>query len=216
MVDWAKFIEAKIGLAKRGLMASPQNDAARIPPGQRTVTNFPVLDLGTRPKVPRSEWRLRIFGLVKKQVDLDWAAFAEIQNATVMADFHCVTRWSKLDMAWQGVRAKDVLDLAEPLAEARFATLHSYDDYTTNVPIAALVSDSALLAHSVDGKRLSREHGGPVRMVIPALYGWKSAKWIKAIELHEQDRPGFWEVRGYHNDADPWREQRFSGPHNDP
>lgn len=113
-------------------------------------------------------------------------------------------------MDWQGVRVRDVLSLARPLSNAKFATMHGYDGYTTNLPIAALLDDDVLIAHSVLGQTLTKDHGGPARMVVPKRYAWKGAKWLKAIELHEQDRRGFWEMRGYHNDADPWLEQRFS------
>lgn len=168
-----------------------------------------------RPEIPLSQWRLDVFGLVGRAVQLDWAAFCKLTQVTVVADFHCVTRWSKFEIAWQGVRIREVLSLAAPLETARFATLTCYEDYTTNLPIETLLADDALLAHRVDGKRLARDHGGPVRVIIPSRYGWKSAKWIKSIELHAQDRPGFWETRGYHNEADPWREQRYSGQHNE-
>jgi DMSO/TMAO reductase YedYZ molybdopterin-dependent catalytic subunit len=127
-----------------------------------------------------------------------------------ISDFHCVTRWSQLDMDWEGVLARDLILQAGPLKHARHVTLYSYDGYTTNLPLEALLDDDVIIAHSVHGKPLTAEHGGPVRMVVPKRYAWKSAKWLKAIELHVDDRPGFWEVRGYHNDADPWLEQRFS------
>jgi len=125
-------------------------------------------------------------------------------------DFHCVTRWSQLDMNWRGVSARELMMRAGPRKQAAFVTLHSADEYTTNLPLEALLDDDVILAHSVFGKPLSPEHGGPVRLVVPKRYAWKSAKWLTGIELHKEDRPGFWEVRGYHNDADPWKEERFS------
>jgi DMSO/TMAO reductase YedYZ molybdopterin-dependent catalytic subunit len=210
MPDWKKLIAAKIALAKLGAKPSKPSSNARIPAGQTEVNNFPLLDLGIRPDVTPQNWQLRVFGLVENELNLDWGAFQALTQVTDVSDFHCVTRWSQLDMDWQGVRAQDILALAMPLDQAKFATLHSYDGYTTNVPLEVLLDDDVIVAHSVLGQQLSREHGGPVRMVVPKRYAWKSAKWLKAIELHAEDRPGFWEVRGYHNDADPWLEQRFS------
>lgn len=209
MTDWAKFIQAKIKLARKGAAPSAASDDARKPPGQHLVKNFPVLDLGIRPKVTRENWRLRLFGLVKQEVILDWDALSRLPQIEEIIDFHCVTRWTRLDMNWQGVLARDVVSLAEPSDQARFVTLFSYDDYTTNLPLAALMDDDVLIAHSALGKPLTTEHGGPVRALVPKRYGWKSAKWLKAIAFHAEDQPGFWEVRGYHNEADPWREERF-------
>lgn len=210
MPDWKKLIASKIALAKKGNRPGKQGNNIRIPAGQTEVNNFPRLDLGIVPEVPHEEWRLEVYGLVERALSLDWQAFQALPQVTDISDFHCVTRWSQLDMDWQGVRAQDVLALALPEASAAYVTLHSYDGYTTNLPLSALLDDDVIIAHSVLGAPLTREHGGPVRMVVPKRYAWKSAKWLKAIEIHEFDRPGFWEVRGYHNDADPWLEQRFS------
>ncbi len=214
MPDWKKFIEGKIALAIRakaaGMKLSKPSDDARVPAGQKRVSNFPVLDLGVRPNVNTSNWTLRIFGLVNNEINLDWMAFRNLPQVTDTSDFHCVTRWSQLDMDWVGVSARELLMQAEPLIRAKFVTLHGYDGYTTNLPLEALLDDDVIIAHSVLGKSLTAEHGGPVRMIVPKRYAWKGAKWLKAIELHEFDRPGFWEVRGYHNDAFPFEEQRFS------
>ena len=209
MTDWAKFIQAKIKIARKGAAPSKPNTDARTPPGQHLVTNFPVLDLGNRPEITRDMWQLHLFGLVGQEITLDWGGLMRLPQVKAISDFHCVTRWSRLDMQWEGVLARDVLMLAEPRPEAHFVTLHSYDGYNTNLPLTALLDSDVLVAHSVLGKSLSREHGGPVRLVVPKRYGWKSAKWLKGIEFHQEDRPGFWEVRGYHNDANPWQEQRF-------
>lgn len=209
MPDWKKLIEAKIALAKRGARPGKQNASERIPAGQTLVTNFPVLDLGIQPDIPFERWGLRVYGLVANDVSLDWDALLKMPQVEDISDFHCVTRWSQLDMNWEGVRARDILALASPLQGARFVTLHSYDGYTTNLSLEALLDDDVVVAHSVLGAPLSRAHGGPVRLVVPKRYAWKSAKWLKAIELHAEDRPGFWEVRGYHNHADPWQEERF-------
>lgn len=210
MPDWKKLIEGKIALAKRGNTTSKPSTNARIPSGQRQVSNFPILDLGVKPWIGTQEWKLRIYGLVEKEVELDWAAFKNLPQINDISDFHCVTRWTQLDMSWQGVRVRDILTLAQPLEKARFATMHGHDGYTTNLPIEALLDDDVLVAHSVFGDLLTKDHGGPARMIVPKRYAWKGAKWLKAIELHEHDKRGFWEVRGYHNEADPWLEQRFS------
>lgn len=181
----------------------------RVPPGQRLTEDFPVLDLGIRPNVTHENWRLQLFGQVAAEIEIDWAQLMALPQITDVSDFHCVTHWSRLDVAWEGVLARDVVALAEPLENARYVTLHSSDGYTTNLPLAALMDDDVLVAHGVDGGPLDDEHGGPVRLVVPKRYGWKSAKWLSGIEFHAQDRPGYWEVRGYHNEADPWLEQRY-------
>lgn len=210
MPDWKKLIEGKIALAKRGAKPGKANANERVPAGQTEVRNFPTLDLGIRPDVTTDNWSLRIFGLVSKELNLDWRQFQAMPQVTEVSDFHCVTRWSQLDMDWQGVLARDLIALAEPQHAAKYVTLHGYDGYTTNLPLEALLDDDVIIAHSVLGAPLSAAHGGPVRIIVPKRYAWKGAKWLKAIELHEFDRPGFWEVRGYHNDADPFKEQRFS------
>jgi len=210
MPDWKKLIEGKVALAKRGAKPGKTNLNARIPAGQTEVKNFPTLDLGIRPEITTQNWKLHIYGLVENELTIDWASFLTMPQVTDVSDFHCVTRWSQLDMDWQGVRAHEILALAQPKDSARYVTLHGYDGYSTNLPLDALLDDDVIIAHSVSGKPLSLGHGGPVRIVVPKRYAWKGAKWLKAIELHEFDRPGFWEVRGYHNEGDPWLEQRFS------
>ena len=216
MTNWAKVIEGKIALAKRnveqGMKPGKLSPDARIPQGQSRVSDFPVLDMGIRPAIDKASWTLRLFGLVAHEASLDWAAFTALPQAKVFSDMHCVTRWSQLDMDWQGVAARELVMLAAPLDAAQFVTLHGFDGYTTNLPLAALLDDDVLIAHSVFGEPLSLEHGWPARMVVPKRYAWKGAKWISAIEFHEKDRPGFWEMRGYHNDADPWKEERFGFP----
>lgn len=212
MPDWKKLIAAKIALAKRGQSKreSTADVASRIPPGQKLVTNFPVLDLGIRPNLNTTNWKLRVFGLVENEIEFSWMDFRQLPQMCLTADFHCVTRWSQLDMKWEGVLASEVLMLAAPLSLAKYVTLHSYDGYTTNLPLEALLDDDVIIAHSVYGESLTAEHGGPVRLIVPKRYAWKSAKWLKSIELHAEDKPGFWEVRGYHNEAFPFLEQRFS------
>jgi DMSO/TMAO reductase YedYZ molybdopterin-dependent catalytic subunit len=211
MPNWMKMIEAKTALARRGAKPSKAGDNPRIPPGQKQVHDFPVLDLGLAPDVSPASWNLRLFGLVANEQNYDWKTFNDLPQIDLAADFHCVTRWSQLNMNWRGVPAREIILRARPLDAARFVTLHAADGYTTNLPIEALLDDEVMLAHSVFGKSLAPEHGGPVRLVVPGRYAWKSAKWLTGIEFHDTDRPGFWEVRGYHNDADPWKEQRFAG-----
>ncbi len=210
MPDWKKLIAGKISLARRGSRPGKQNANERVPVGQTLVTDFPVLDLGVRPEITLEHWKLRVYGLVENEISLDWDAFLKLPQVEDISDFHCVTRWSQLDLNWEGVRARDILALAKPLPDVRFVALHSYDGYITNLSLEALLDDDVIVAHRVLGAPLSRAHGGPVRLVVPKRYAWKSAKWLKAIELRADDRPGFWEERGYHNEADPWKEERFS------
>ncbi len=185
------------------------SQSERLPPGQHRVNSLPVLDIGIHPAIAQSEWRLALYGRVANPLELGWDELQALPQQQITADIHCVTHWSCLDVHWSGVAVKALLAAAQPQPEGRFVTLHSYDNYTTNLPLAALFDDDVLLAHSVNGEPLSVEHGGPVRLVVPKRYFWKSAKWLKAIEIHAEDRPGFWEVRGYHNEAFPWEEQRF-------
>lgn len=210
MPDWKKLIEGKMALARRVVQPGKPDARQRVPAGQTLVTNFPVLNIGDQPDIALERWSLRVYGLVENELNLDWDGFLQLPQVEDVSDFHCVTRWSQLDMNWKGVRARDILALAQPLPTARFVTLHSYDGYSTNLPLTALLDDDVIVAHSVLGAPLSRAHGGPVRLVVPKRYAWKSAKWLKAIELHAENRPGFWEERGYHDEADPWKEERFS------
>ena len=210
MPDWKKLIAGKIAIAKKGNTAGKVNANIRVPAGQTEVKNFPVLDLGILPDINKANWKLRVYGLVENELNLDWEAFQALPQTTDVSDFHCVTRWTRLDMDWVGVKAQQLLMLAAPLETAKHATLHGYDGYATNLPLEALLDDDVMIAHSVLGYPLTTAHGGPVRMIVPKRYAWKGAKWLKAIELHEHDRRGFWEVRGYHNEADPFKEERFS------
>lgn len=191
-----------------GHAASP--DRERLPPGQHLVKDWPVLDLGRQPDVSRERWRLKLSGRVERPVTLDWPAFMALPQTTARSDIHCVTTWSRYDNDWTGVLTRDLLDAVEPSNEAAFLTLHGYDGYSTNVPLADFAAADALLAHSWQGKPLTRDHGGPVRLIIPHLYFWKSAKWISAIDFQDTDKPGFWEVNGYHMRGDPWAEERYS------
>ena len=181
----------------------------RLPPGQRKTENWPVLDLGAKPNIPLEKWKLRIDGLVEQPLRLDWTAFQALPQTDFLSDIHCVTSWSRFDNRWRGVAVRNLLAHVQPKPEARFVTLHSADTYTTNLPLEEFAVEDALLATHWNDAPLTLEHGGPMRVVVPQLYFWKSAKWVKRIEFHAADRPGFWEERGYHNHGDPWTEQRY-------
>ena len=199
---------AREGRLLTGTTGDPRRE--RLPPGQRQVKNWPVLDLGVQPDIPLDKWRLAIDGSVENPVRWTWQEFLGQPEFRATSDIHCVTAWSRYDNQWMGISAKHVLQTVRPKPEAKFITFHSFDTYTTNVPLSAFDDEDVLLAHAWEGKPLTREHGGPLRVVIPKLYFWKSAKWVKRIEFTADDRPGFWEVRGYHNNGDPWREERYS------
>ena len=181
----------------------------QVPPGQFVTQRFPVLTYGPLPKIDLAQWQLRVFGLVENELELDWGQFAGLPWSTVEAPFHCVTQWSKLENSWEGLLFTHLADIVRPKPEARFVIAHCYGGYTTNLPLETLLDGQSLLAHKHDGEPLDRDHGGPLRLVAPARYGWKSAKWLNGVEFAAEDRPGFWEVRGYHNDGDPWKEERF-------
>lgn len=183
---------------------------SRIPPGQSRTRKWPVLHAGTVPAVDRSTWRLEVFGLVERPLRLDWDEFQSLPRIRVFADFHCVTQWSRLGNLWEGVSARHLIELAGVRPEARFVIPGGYDEgWTTNLPLADLLDDDVLLADTHDGEPLDADHGGPVRLMVPRLYAWKSAKWLKSLELVADDRPGYWEQGGYHMYGDPWTEQRF-------
>ena len=188
--------------------APDQGKGERIPPGQFLTTKFPVLTYGSTPKVNLATFSLRLFGLVEREVELSWKEFTGLEWTTVTADFHCVTQWSQLDNTWEGVTLATVAGLARPKPQAKFIMAHCYGGYTTNLPLD-LAMEEGLLAHKQEGKELGEGHGWPLRLIIPSRYGWKSAKWVNGIEFMAEDAPGFWEQRGYNNNADPWNEERF-------
>ena len=189
----------------------PAEVAARVPPGQVLTEKFPVLHFGRVPEYgDLSGWDFRVWGAVGEPFSLRWAEFRNLPVAERTLDIHCVTRWSKLDTRWQGVPFRHIADVAQPSADARFAIFHSEGGYTANVPLEVVMQPDCLLAWSFDGEPLTAEHGYPLRAVVPGRYFWKSAKWLRGIEFSEADQPGFWERNGYHNDADPWKEQRYS------
>ncbi len=190
-----------------GTPADP--DVTRLPPGQRLVQDWPVLDLGNQPEVTPQRFRLDVDGLVRRPLSLSLAEFMALPQRDFFSDIHCVTQWSRYDNAWRGVAAAALLAMVEPLKSARHVVLHGFDGYSTNVRLDQFAAADVLLAHSWNGAPLTAAHGGPVRVVIPRLYFWKSAKWVRRIELIAADRPGFWERNGYHNNADPWMEERY-------
>lgn len=201
---WAK--------AKRGIKeeseAAPRRD--RLPPGQHLRTNWPVLDLGIQPEIALADWRLIASGFVANPVQWTWDDFLAQPQLTSMSDFHCVTTWSTFDNEWEGVSFKRLIEVVRPLSLARFVLFTAYDGYTTNLPLDACDDDDVLLAYKWNGAPLTKEHGGPVRMLVPKRYAWKGAKWVKEIRFADRDEKGFWEVRGYSNSALPWENDRYS------
>ncbi|KSB88530.1 molybdopterin-binding protein [Caulobacter vibrioides] len=209
----SKLTRSKEAWARAGKFLTGQAsrpDSERLPPGQHLTRDWPVLDLGLKPDVSHEDWRLRIDGLVSRPATWSFAALLAQPQSAPVSDIHCVTTWSRYDNHWDGVLTRDLLLAVAPRDEARFVVLHSYDGYTTNLALDDFAHDGALLAHGWEGAPIAPEHGGPVRLVVPHLYFWKSAKWLKRIEFVAADRPGFWEERGYHNRGDPWTEERYS------
>ena len=207
-----KLVESKQKWAREGRLLTGETAdpaAERLPPGQRLVQNWPVLDLGIKPRIALESWRLTVDGLVENPLSWGWAEFQAQPQTQSVSDIHCVTAWSRYDNKWEGVSARHLLAVVKPLPEARHIIFHAHDGYTTNLPLKAFDDEGVLLAAKWEGAPLAPEHGGPVRVVVPKLYFWKSAKWVKRIEFVPEDRKGFWEVRGYHNEADPWKEERY-------
>ncbi len=210
----ARYIEAKQKWAEkqkaRGVTARPTASGERLPPGQKLTAGFPVLDLGVQPDIPLPEWRLKIDGLVENPTELTWEAFHALPQVEDVSDFHCVTTWSKYDCRWGGLAFTTLYEHVQPKPEARFVYFTSFDGYSTNVPVEKCLDDDVLIATSFDGAPVPREHGGPARVIIPKLYAWKGAKFIRGITFLADDKLGFWEVRGYSNTADPWTEDRYA------
>jgi DMSO/TMAO reductase YedYZ molybdopterin-dependent catalytic subunit len=184
--------------------------AARVPPGQTLTTKWPVLTYGRTPRFDPARWTFRCFGLVEREISWTWEEFLRLPRVTVRSDIHCVTRWSRLDNTWEGVSVRAIIEACRPLPAARFVLQHADPDYTTNTAIEDLVDDDVVLALKHDGRDLAPEHGGPLRLVLPKLYFWKSSKWLRAFEFLDVDPPGFWEQNGYHMHGDPWTEERYS------
>jgi DMSO/TMAO reductase YedYZ molybdopterin-dependent catalytic subunit len=183
-------------------------DPGRVPPGQYLTDRFPVLTVGPNPPFDLATWDLQVFGEVEDELQLSWDELMALPQKDVVVDIHCVTRWSKLDTAWRGVPVRDLLERARVKPSGRYLMAYSDGGYTTNLPLAVVMEDDVLLAHTYDGKPLEPDHGGPLRLLVPKRYFWKSAKFLRRLEVMSEDRMGFWELNGYHNDADPWKEQR--------
>lgn len=197
--------------SERHREATAPKDArvGRLPPGQYVTAKWPVLHVGPVPRFDPRTWDLRVGGLVDRPLRLAWDEFSRLPRITVVSDIHCVTTWSRYDNRWEGVSTREILDRAGPKPGARFVIIYAENDYTANLPLEAFSAGDTLLATHHDGAPLEPDHGFPLRLVVPRLYFWKSAKWVRGIELMAQDRPGFWEQRGYSNQADPWTEERY-------
>ena len=194
-------------------MAKPraeENFGDRLPPGQTLVTNFPVLSYGRTPRFNPAKWDFKLIGLVEPELRFTWEQFRALRRTTQVSDFHCVTTWSRYDNRWEGVKVRDIIAMVTIDPRAQYVFIRCDGGYSTNLPLAEFLDDDVMLAWGHDGRDLERDHGFPLRLVVPKLYAWKSAKWVRSIELTINDQRGFWEVRGYHNHADPWTEERYS------
>ena len=200
-----------MGFISRGFRGKRRENvsSSRVPPGQHVVDDYPVLSAGPTPRVSLDAWTFTIDGEIDAPKRWTWKEFRALPSETFTVDIHCVTKWSKLDTTWTGVSMETVLEGIETAAE--FVTVHSDGGYTTNLPLADLHGSQAWVVWEYDGQPLHPEHGGPVRMVVPHLYFWKSAKWVRGITLQNEEQPGFWETNGYHIYGDPWKEQRYWG-----
>jgi DMSO/TMAO reductase YedYZ molybdopterin-dependent catalytic subunit len=193
------------------VIISPDTQRAnRLPPNQVRTLKWPVLDAGGPPPFNSMKWEFAALGLVKKPIKWTWQEFQSLPRVKVKADFHCVTRWSRLDNLWEGVATREILNRVEVADTVRYVLVHAYDEgWSTNMPFDHFTAEDALFADTHDGQPLSLEHGGPLRLIVPRLYAWKSAKWIRGIEFLASDRAGYWEEGGYHMTGDPWKEERF-------
>ncbi len=185
-------------------------DGDRIPPNQKVTEGFPVFTYGNTPRIDTKDWTFGVVGAVAEELSFSCDEFRALPQTTIKTDIHCVTGWSKLDTTWEGVAFRDLMELIKPKAEGRFVMVHCYGGYTTNLPLDDLMEPNVLFAHHHNGEPLDAEHGGPCRLVVPHLYFWKSAKWVRGIQFVDQDNPGFWEQYGYHMRGDPWKEERNS------
>ena len=193
-----------------GVTAHAVASKDRLPPGQKLTTGFPVLDLGVKPEIALANWSLTLNGLVEEPQRYSWDHLSALPQVEDVSDFHCVTTWSKFDCRWGGVAFTTLYERVRPKPEAKYVYFTSYDGYSTNVPLEACLDDDVVIATSFEGKPVSLDHGGPARVIIPKLYAWKGAKFIKTITFLAEDKLGFWEVRGYSNTADPWTEDRYA------
>ena len=186
-------------------------EGGRVPPGQYVTPDFPVLSAGPTPRISLDQWSFYLQGFGQKRIQWSWEEFLRLPAKSYKVDIHCVTKWSKLDSEWEGVSVDTLLSHFELDPRAAFVTVHSYGDYTTNLPLSDLINDRAFIAYRYGGLALAPEHGGPARLVVPHLYFWKSAKWVHGFQFMEHDMAGFWESLGYHNRGDPWKEERYQG-----
>ena len=200
-------MKTKLGKIKDRIFSG--NHKICVPPGQFVTEKFPVLTFGQIPTIDKSEWNIKVFGLVRKNIYFKWNEIMKLKQTSVEAEFHCVTQWSRLLNKWEGVHFKSIIDFVDIQEKTQYVMIHCYGGYTTNLPLDVLLDDDVIFARRHDGRDLSTEHGGPLRLVVPKRYGWKSAKWVNGIEFMADNRAGFWESRGYHMDGDPWKEQRF-------
>lgn len=195
---------------KRRSLERKMKEEGRLPPGQSLTLKFPILHHGPTPRADLKTWTMRTFGLVEEEKVWSWEEFLKLPPKEVTCDVHCVTRWSKFDTTWEGLSFKTLAELTRVKPKAKFVIAHCEHGYTTNVPLEVMLNDDVLLAYKYEGEFLEPDHGFPLRTLVPERYFWKSAKWVRAIEFAAADRPGFWERAGYHNEGDPWREQRYS------
>ena len=198
-----------MAIVTRGFRGRRRAQSDRLPPGQYLVEDFPVLSAGPTPRVPLDEWRFTIATETGAEQGWTWSELQALPHETPTVDLHCVTKWSKLDTTWDGISLDTLFEDVETVAD--FALVHSYGGYSTNMPLEDLLNGKAWIAVGYDGDDLAPEHGGPARLLVPHLYLWKSAKWVRGIQLLGRDEPGFWESLGYHEYGDPWREQRYAG-----
>ena len=192
----------------------PAEKAERVPPGQYLTEKWPVLHYGPVPSFDPKKWDFRVFGKVQNELRWTWDEFQRIDaeaKALVTADMHCVTTWSRLDQKWEGIPFSLIVEKAKPTEDAKFVIAHSEHGFTANIPIEFCLRDDCLIALRANGEALTAEHGQPARLVVPRLYAWKSAKWLRGIEFSPNDKPGFWERNGYNNRGDPWKEERYWG-----
>ena len=194
---------------KNEIISSDTNRQNRIPPGQHVVDSWPILHFDKVPKIDLKTWEFRAFGLVEEEMKWSWDEFTGLPSSIVRSDWHCVTSWSKLDMRWEGITSREIAGKLKILPDAKAVMVHSFDGYSTNLLLSDFLEEDVIFALAEGGKELPPEKGRPLRLVVPKLYAWKSAKWVSGIEFIAKNRPGFWELRGYHMHGDPWKEERY-------
>lgn len=201
-----------VGLPEDVIISPDTRRENRLPPNQSRTRKWPVLQAGMIPAISKEEWSLTVFGMVDRPFALNWQQLQELPRVKIFADFHCVTQWSRLGNLWEGVSTREIAERAGVHPEAKYVIAHGYDaGWTTNLPLEEFLAEDALVCDLHEEERLDADHGGPVRLIVPLLYAWKSAKWLKGIEFVAEDQPGYWERVGYHHLGDPWKEQRFEG-----